>query len=152
MRVTYAILLVVVLVVGGLALMFSRTARLPVLSIGTRPTSAQESAAATRAPEGLACIQDALGGVRAFASVSSLRIIGETKPVATTGLRPVSNKREIRIVFPDRYQRLDVQTGVPRDWVPLTSLVGFNGRVLLSQPREPDTGAGMRSARLVFVR
>lgn len=106
----------------------------------------------TRTPRGLTCIQDALGGARAFAGVSSLRVFGETKPVATTGLRPVSNKREIRIVFPDAYQRFDVQSGVPRDWVPLTSLVGFNGRVLLSQPREPDAAAGIRSARLDFVR
>jgi hypothetical protein len=66
-------------------------------------------------------------------------------------LRPVPNKREIRIVLPDRYQRLDVQTGLPEGRVPLTSLVGFNGRVLLSQPREPDEDVAMRSARLDFV-
>lgn len=152
MRGTYVTLLCVVLVVGALAFVFGRTAILPVLSVGTVSSSSPQSGGTTRAPAGLACIQDALGGVSAFAGVSSLRVIGNTKPFATSGLRPVPNKREIRIVLPNRYQRLDVQTGMPRDQVPLTSLVGFNEGVLLSQPREPDAAAAMRSARLDFVR
>lgn len=87
MRVTYVILPCVVLVVVGLAFVFGRKPTRPVPSMRTPATSAPESAPATRAPAGLACIQDALGGVKAFAAVSSLRIIGNTKPVETTGRR-----------------------------------------------------------------
>jgi hypothetical protein len=53
---------------------------------------------------GLACIQDALGGVRAFAGVSSLRIIANTKPTVTAGPHPVANKREIGVEFPDQFK------------------------------------------------
>jgi hypothetical protein len=118
------------------------------------PTASERRSVPTGTPAtaGLACVQNALGGVRAFADVSSLRIVGNTKPVATTGLRPVSNNREIRVAFPDRYERLDVQTGMPPGQVPLTSLVGFNGGVLLSQPRDPDDTIARQSARQDFVR
>ena len=165
MRAVYVIPLCGLVLVAGLVFAFSRSPTLPVPSGTTLltsaappapspppPRSAQERAPATRATAGLACIQNALGGVRAFAGVSSVRIIGNTKPVASAGMRPVSNNREIRVIFPDRYQRLDVQTGMPPGQAPLTALVGFNGRVLLSQPREPDAAAGMRSAGLEFVR
>jgi hypothetical protein len=151
-RMGYVIVAFVVLVAGGMAFVFGRPHTSPEPAVATPATAAQQSAAAPRASAGLACIQDALGGVYAFARVASLRILGTTTPVASTGLRPVSNKREIRIVFPDRYQRLDVQTGMPEGRAPLTSLIGFNGDVLLSQPRDPDASAAMKSARLDFVR
>jgi hypothetical protein len=41
---------------------------------------------------------------------------------------------------------------MPEGQAPLTSQIGFDGRVLLSQPRDPDEAAAMRSARADFVR
>jgi hypothetical protein len=87
----------------------------------------------------LACIQDALGGARAFGGVSSVRIIGTTKPTAPlTGPHPLPGKREIGVVFPDRYKQ---QNG-PLDTLPGQAspaiTVGFNGNVLLGSPKPPD--------------
>lgn len=164
MRVVHVLSLCgLLLVVGGIfALRRSSTSTvtpsisntLPLPPPPPLPPSSSRRSAPPGAPAtaGLACIQSALGGIRAFADVSSLRIIGNTMPTATTGMRPVSNNREIRVVFPDHYQRLDVQTGMPRDQTPLTSLVGFSGDLLLSQPRDPDGAVASRSARQDFVR
>ena len=152
MRIGYVIVPSVVLVVLGMAFVFGRRHTSPEPATATPAARGQQGAVGPHASAALACIQDALGGVRAFGVVASLGVIGNTTPVASTGLRPVSNKREIRIVFPDRYQRLDTQTGMPEGRAPLTSLIGFDRDVLLSQPRDPDSGAAMRSARLDFVR
>jgi hypothetical protein len=67
------------------------------------PPPRQEGTSATPVTAGLVCIQNALGGFRAFAGVSSFRIIGSTKPTAPpTGPHPLASRREIRVVFPDR--------------------------------------------------
>jgi hypothetical protein len=113
-------------------------------------SSAQGASSAAGALPGLVCIQNALGGARAFAGVSSLRITGETKPVASTGLRPLPGTREISVVFPDRYKNMHL--GQFPGGGGLSSMVGFDGRVLLSSPRLPDEEASMRSARLDFAR
>src|SRR5262245_44941085 len=65
----------------------------PVPPPAPQLSSRRSAPAGAPATAGLACIQNALGGPRAFADVASLRIIGNTKPVATTGMRPVSNNR-----------------------------------------------------------
>lgn len=164
MRTVFAISLCGLLAVIGVLFAFRRSSTLsststvePITSPAPPPPSTasrlrRPAPAGRPATEGLACIQNALGGARAFADVSSLRIVGTTKPIAATGLRPVSNNREIRVAFPDRYHRFDVQTGMPPGQAPLTSLVGFSGRVLLSQPRDPDDTIAMQSARQDFVR
>jgi hypothetical protein len=106
------------------------------------------------ATAGLSCIQDALGGVGAFAQVSSLRIIGRTKPTATTKPRPVANNREILVAFPDRYKLRNVQADVPPGAAPLTMIVGFRGDVLLSiDPKPPNhlVARVMHLVRLGFV-
>jgi len=91
-----------------------------------------------------------------FAEVSSLRIIGNTKPTAaTTGFHPVANKREIGVLFPDRYKQQNVETGARPGQAPLTMVVGFNGNELLSiSPRPPDRVIArvMNTVRVGFVR
>jgi hypothetical protein len=113
-------------------------------------TAGQATTPAVDAPPGLVCIQDALGGTRAVGGVSSLRITGETKPLASTGPRPLPGTREISVVFPDRYVRVDV--GRFPNGGTLGSTIGFDGRVILSSPKVPDDEAAMRSARLDFAR
>jgi hypothetical protein len=106
------------------------------------PRQPQEVASAIPATGGLACIQNALGGVQVFAGVTSLRIVGRTKVTATTtGFRPVPDAREIGVVFPDRYRYSSEETGVAPGRPALTTLSGFNGNELLSglmTPRPPD--------------
>lgn len=121
------------------------------------PGQAQQGPSSTPAVPGLACIQDALGGVQVFAGVSSLRIVGSTKVTATTGMRPLPNKREIGVVFPDRYKQTNVEKDPAPGHVPLASLAGFNGNELLSglmTPRPPDDAVPkwMHGVRLGFVR
>jgi hypothetical protein len=99
--------------------------------------------------QGLACIQRALGGSPAFARVSSLRIVGETKPVVSG---PLPGTREIRVVFPDKYERIDVGRPPKFPDTTLSSTIGFNDRLILSEPRAPDRERAMRSARLDFAR
>jgi hypothetical protein len=151
-----------ILVVLGLTFVVGRNTSLPELSasqpsasLGQAPLTpppgsphpAPHAASLGPAPDGLACIQNALGGVRAFAGVSSFRIRGKTKP---TGATRAANTREIGVVFPDRYKRHDTGTGAHEG---LTSIVGFNGNVLLSYPRSPDevADAMMLSARREFI-
>lgn len=120
------------------------------------PPQAEPQAAPQPAepPPGLVCIQSALGGVRAFAGVSSLRIIADTKPVATSGMRPIPGRQEINVVFPDRYKRAHV--GHPP--TPLSSTTGFDGDAILSGLGPADamrslrTPDAMRNARLQFMR
>jgi hypothetical protein len=104
-----------------------------------------------RAP-GLACIQAALGGVRAFARVTSLRIVAEKKPAMSSGPRPLPGTREIRVVFPDRYERIDVGRPPRVVGATLKVTVGFDRRVLLSAPRSPDPALAARAARWDFAR
>ncbi len=99
--------------------------------------------------QGLTCIQRTLGGSSAFARVSSLRIVGETKPVVSG---PLPGTREIRVVFPDKYERIDVGRPPKFPDTTLSSTIGFNGRLILSAPRVPDRERAMRSARLDFAR
>jgi hypothetical protein len=105
----------------------------------------------------LACIQNALGGAQVFAGVTSLRIVGNTKPLATTGMRPVANKWEIGVLFPDRYRRSSEQTDAEPGSAPLTTLSGFKGNELLSglmTPRPPDdvVPKWLHGQRVTFVR
>lgn len=106
----------------------------------------------SRSDNGVACVQDALGGLRALAAVSSLQIIGHTRPAASSGPRPIPGKREITIVFPDRYLRVDGGRSGSLDPGMLGTAVGFDGSTLLSRPRVPDLGAAIRSAKMDFVR
>ena len=164
MRVVSAIGLCLLFGIAGLVLAFGRSPTLPVPPPITQSTSksvppppplrGQESTSATPATAGLACIQNALGGVRAFAGVSSLRISGSTKPTAPpTGPHPLASKREIGVVFPDRYRQ---QNGPP-DMLPgqasSAMTVGFNRNVLLGSPKPPDEVAPqvMRVVRRGFV-
>jgi hypothetical protein len=113
--------------------------------------SAQHAArgSARDGAQGLACIQRALGGSLAFARVSSLRIVAETKPVVSG---PLPGTREIRVAFPDKYERIDVGRPPKFPDTTLSSTIGFNGRLILSAPRVPDSDRAMRSARWDFAR
>ena len=89
--------------------------------------------------EALTCIQNALGGVSAFAAVTSLRTIATTKVTVISGPRPIAVKREISVQFPDRFKLAEVQTNPPRGSAGLTLVRGFNGNVPLSDlPPPPD--------------
>jgi hypothetical protein len=109
-------------------------------------------------PPGLACIQNALGGVQAFAGVSSLRIVSDTKPVATTGSRPIPGRQEMSVIFPDRYKRAHVGTPPGVTGHTLSSTTGFDGDAILSGMGPPDamrrmeTPDATRHARLQFMR
>jgi hypothetical protein len=92
----------------------------------------ERGASSAPATAALACIEEALGGVRVFAGVSSLRIVGSTKPTATTSTGPVANTREIGIVFPDRYRRSDVQADAGMN----ATRLEFVQQVLMRLPRE----------------
>jgi len=102
----------------------------------------------------LRCIQNALGGTSQFASLSSVRFIGNTKPRAITPHHPYATRIEIGMVFPDRFKVQTVQTDAPAGLQPLSALVGFNGDVLLANPRVPDSAVAkvMPNARQEFVR
>jgi hypothetical protein len=155
MRAVYVIPLCGLLVVAGFVFAFGRSPTLPNPSATTPSTSAaltlpppapppgpsssaQADTPAAPATAGLACIQDALGGVRAFAGVSTLRIVANTEPTATSRPRPAPGKREIRVVFPDRYKSYSEGIFEGRPLPPIVN--GFNGNVLLSSPtmRPPD--------------
>ena len=119
------------------------------------PPAVQRGGPTSAATSGLACIQNALGGVTAFAGVSSFRIKGITKVTKTTGMRPVPSNREIGVQFPDRFKYLNVQTDPPHGSPPLISLTGFNGDVYLSNMPKPPDQALQRleaAARASFVR
>jgi hypothetical protein len=102
----------------------------------------------------LRCIQNALGGAKELASLSSVRFIGNTKPRATSRYRPYATRIEIGVVFPDRFKLQTVQTDAPAGLQSLSGLVGFNGDVLLANPRVPDPAVPkvMPRARQEFVR
>lgn len=116
------------------------------------------SAVAAESPSGkqqvraqtLECIQDALGGVQALSRIASLRILGETKPASTSGLRSLPGSREIRLVFPDRYQRIDIGRPPGAAGATLNSVIGFDRTQLLSSPRVRDAAEAMRAARWDF--
>lgn len=97
---------------------------------------------------GLTCVQNALGVAGAVAGVSSLRITGDTKPAASSGARPLPGTREVTIVLPDRFRRVDV--GRFRDGGSLPSTVGFDRAELLSSPRG-EPAHTMRLARQEFI-
>lgn len=121
-------------------------------------TPPQAEPQATEPPPGLVCIQNALGGARAFAGVSSLRIIADTKPVASSGMRPIPGTREISVVFPDQYKNAHVGTPPGATGSTLNSITGFDGDAILSSVGTPDavrsvrTPDAMRNARLQFIR
>jgi hypothetical protein len=58
------------------------------------------------------------------------------------------------MVFPDRFKLQTVQTDAPPGLQPLSGIVGFNGEVLLANPRVPDPAVPkvMPRARQEFVR
>ena len=99
----------------------------------------------------LRCIQNALGGTNEVAALSSVRFVGKTKPTATTRPRPYATRIEIGTVFPDRFKLQTAQTDGLQS---LRSMVGFNGEVLLANPRVPDVAVPkvMPKARQEFVR
>jgi hypothetical protein len=97
-------------------------------------SSETKSESPTPATAGLACIQNALGGVPAFAGVTSLRIIGKTTPTATIRPRPLPNNREIGVVFPDRYKKRSAETSPRPGSAPVSMTLGFNGDRLLFDP------------------
>ncbi|MEO8484390.1 MAG: hypothetical protein ABI634_19440 [Acidobacteriota bacterium] len=129
----------------------SDTPRAEAFTIPTSVLFARDGEQANRAP-GLACIQEALGGVRAFANVSSLRFFGETKPAVSAGPRSLPGTREIRVVFPDSYKRIDLGQVPGVAGATLGSTIGFDHSLMLSAPRSPDLAQSMRSARLDFAR
>jgi hypothetical protein len=116
--------------------------------------SVQKAAPSTPATAALRCIQNALGGTKELAALSSVRFIGNTKPRATTRPRPYAKRIEIGMVFPDRFKLQTVQTDAPPGLPPLSASVGFNGEVLLANPRVPDFAVPkvMPRARQEFVR
>jgi hypothetical protein len=128
------------------------SARAPSAPARPSPTS-QVSARLTRQAEvGLACVQDALGGTRSLAGVTSLSINSETKPAATTGMRPVAGTRQIVVLFPDRYKRVDVGRPLAPGASPMRSTVGFDRQAILSTPRLPDDEVTRRFAKADFLR
>jgi hypothetical protein len=141
------VILVVLGILVALGLGFVLAKRTSVLSAPGSPDSAQEAVSPGPATDGLACIQNALGGVRAFAGVSSLRILANTKPAEPAR---AANRREIGMVFPDRYKRHDVGTGRHEG---LEVISGFNGNLLLRSPRPPAeiADAMMLSGRREFI-
>ncbi len=75
--------------------------------------------------------------------------------MATTGMRPLPNKREIGVVFPDRYKQTNVEKDPAPGYTPLGSLAGFNGNDFLMSLRPPDDAVLARwqlGIRLGFVR
>jgi hypothetical protein len=123
----------------------SPSAAEPELFAEQKPSSAE-------ALSGLACIQTALGGTAAFAAVSSLYITGTTKPLQDSGMRPVPGTRAISVVFPDRYRRADSGLPLMPGEGGMSSTVGFDRRVLLSNPRHPDANRNWVLARQDFGR
>lgn len=168
MRVVHVISLCALLLVLGGFFALRQRSTLPAASTATPlasnaqalappapPLSSQRSApAGAPATAGLACIQNALGGTREFASLSSVRFIGNTKPTATTRHRPYATRIEIGMVFPDRFKLQTVQTDAPAGLQSLSAVVGFNRDVLLGNPSVPDSAVPkvMPKARQEFVR
>jgi len=97
---------------------------------------------------GLACVQNALGGAGVVDRVSSLRITGDTKPAALSGARPLPGTREVSMVLPDRFRRVDVEQAP--NGGSLRSTVGVDRDELLSSPRG-EAGHTMRLARQEFL-
>jgi hypothetical protein len=113
---------------------------------------AQQEPASADATQALTCIQTALGGTAAFAAVSSLYITGATKPLQDSGMRPVPGTRTISVVFPDRYRLADVGQPLMAGEGGMSSTVGFDRGVVLSNPRHPDAKRAEVSARQNFAR
>ena len=113
---------------------------------------AQQEPASADATQALTCIQTALGGTGAFAAVSSLYITGATKPLRDSGMRPVPGTRVISVVFPDRYRLADVGQPLMAGEGGMSSTVGFDRGVVLSNPRHPDAKRAEVSARQNFAR
>lgn len=127
---------------------------MPILPPATSPSSPRSATTDISTTAGLACIQNALGGTREFASLSSLRFIGNTKPRATTPHRPYATRIEIGMVFPDRFKLQTVQTDAPAGLQSLSAMVGFNRDVLLGSLSVPDSAVPkvMPKVRQEFVR
>ena len=107
-------------------------------SVARTGVLAEQDPPAADATSALTCIQNALGGTAAFAAVSSLHIKGETKPLQDSGLRPPPGTREISVVFPDRYRRSQLARPVRPGEAGLSSIIGFDKGVVLSNPGHPD--------------
>jgi hypothetical protein len=108
---------------------------------------------AADAESALACVQDALGGTRAFADVRSLRLRADTRPTAASGPAPPPGQREMVVVLPDRYRRSDF--GLPPTsggTGGLSSVIGFDRSRLLSSPRGFDPKVSLVRARQDFER
>jgi hypothetical protein len=149
-RTATVVLLCVLFVAAAVVWAFGRTLIRPA-AIDALPTpSAAAAIAAGDAVQGLSCIQDALGGTQAFAAVASLRITSDTEPVATTGMRPIPAARTIRVVFPNRYKRIDVGRP-PGSTSTLTAIAGFDGPAILSRPGQRDPASTMRAAHEDFA-
>jgi hypothetical protein len=118
--------------------------------VATEFAIARQDSPVTDATSALACIQNALGGTAAFAAVSSLYITGATSPSQDSGLRPIPTKREISVVFPDRYLRADSPS--KPGYSVLSSVVGFNKAVILNRPGHPDARLNENLARQDFAR
>lgn len=120
------------------------------LSVALHPVVAQQTRV-TDTKSSLVCIQNTLGGTGTFATVSSLYIKSETKPLRTSG-GPIPGTREISIVFPDRYFRADrgqpFRPGEPE----LSSFIGFDRDAILSSPKPPDKKRAQASAHQYFAR
>lgn len=115
-------------------------------------TFAGQAPALPEATQGLACVQRALGGTAAFAAVSSLSITAATRPLQDSGMRPVPGTREINVVFPDRYRRTERGLPLRAGEGDLSSTVGFDRDVVLSNPRQADPKRAELSARQDFAR
>jgi hypothetical protein len=121
-------------------------------SIARPGTFAEQKPAPADATSALTCIQTALGGTVAFAAVSSLYIVGATRPLQDSGMRPIPGTRSISIVFPDRYRRVEVGQPLMAGEGGMRSTVGFDRGLLLSNPRNPNAQRDWVFARQEFAR
>jgi hypothetical protein len=121
-------------------------------SVSTKVAVGPQTSATADATSAVSCIQEALGGTAAFAAVSSLYVVEETKPSQSTGLRPRPGTREISVVFPDRYLRADSGQPYRPGQAGVNSAVGFDKGVILSSPQHPDAKLGVQVARRDFAR
>lgn len=119
-------------------------------SVAARVIVGQQDPPSADATSALTCIQDALGGTAAFAAVSSLYMTAETKPSRDSGWRPLPGTRELSVVFPDQYLRVE-QPSAPGQRG-MSSIVGFDKGVILSSPRHPDEKRAEVSAHQDFAR
>ena len=122
------------------------------LSFAVPAMFAGQATPPTDATSALTCIQNALGGTASFAAVTSLYIKAETKPSQNSGMRPVPGTQEMSLVFPDQYRRTNVGKPFKPGESALSSAIGFNKGMVLSEPPHPDPKRGGVVARQDFER